>query len=270
MKNFLNKIHFIILLMFFFSCKNDADNFIGNPENNYPDNAEGAYEDMLTPAFYQDTKDGSFRIEVNKFVYFSRNEVFHHPFMDADSNVPDIVISEIGKFGAGKGPQGISEHHPAVDIYLKGGITKHNIYAAYDGIIKTEKDGGIYRHYISLTKDIIDDDGKSLGKIVTIYGHVDLDLDEQESVEMNGQTVKKGDLISKNLYAGTMGGPHLHFETRYYRPDDAGDEKFYGFIPLGGSDVLTEPSAGSWTYGFWDPEHGYGYANPKNHGFTFY
>ena len=76
---------------------------------------------------------------------------------------------------------------------------------------------------------------------------------------------------AKHLYSGTRGGPHLHFEIRYYRSEDTGNETFYGnSIGPGGSSDLTEPSAGSWSYGYWNPDIGYGFGNPKNHGLFFY
>ncbi len=71
-----------------------------------------------------------------------------------------------------------------------------------------------------------------------------------------------GDLISKNLWSGTCGGPHLHFEIRYYRPADNGTEEFYGFRE-------SVPGAGDWPYGKWDPDVGYGFGDPKSHGLSF-
>ncbi len=70
---------------------------------------------------------------------------------------------------------------------------------------------------------------------------------------------KAGDLISKHLYEGTRGGPHLHFEIRYYRPTDNGTEEFYGFRQ-------SAPGAGDWPNGRWDPDHGYGFGPPASHG----
>ncbi len=39
--------------------------------------------------------------------------------------------------------------------------------------------------------------------------------------------------------------------------------EYYGWF--GASPDFTEPSAGSWSYGYWDPNIGYGYANPENY-----
>lgn len=69
-------------------------------------------------------------------------------------------------------------------------------------------------------------------------------------------------MISKNLWSGTRGGPHLHFEIRYYRPADNGTEEFYGFRE-------SVPGAGDWPYGKWDPDVGYGFGDPKSHGLSF-
>lgn len=65
-----------------------------------------------------------------------------------------------------------------------------------------------------------DDQRTVIGQMVTIYGHLDLTLDEADNIFMDGQTVHQGDIVSKHLYSGTTGGPHLHFETRFYRPAD--------------------------------------------------
>ena len=173
--------------------------------------------------------------------------------------------TERGKFGAGIGRTQIVQYHPAIDMYMENGNTEVNIYAAHDGYVRIYRNAPKYRHFISITKDISDDSGKLLGKVVTIYGHVDLDLDSSQNIIIKNKQVHKGDLISKNLYHDTRGGPHLHFEVRYYRPSDNGDEEFYRFEDVEGKNIFTEPSAGQWEYGFWDPDTGYGYANPDNH-----
>jgi len=90
-------------------------------------------------------------------------------------------------------------------------------------------------------------------------------LDAADDLFVDGQYVKQGDLVSKHLYSGTRGGPHLHFEIRYYRPGDEGNEEFYKFVGPSGSDQYTMESTGSWSYGYWDPNVGYGFGNPKNH-----
>jgi hypothetical protein len=99
---------------------------------------------------------------------------------------------------------------------------------------------------------------------VTLYAHIDLDLDSADNLILSGKSVKQGDLISRHLYSGTVGGPHLHFEIRYYRPGDKGNEEFYG-VPGFGNNTLTDPSAGSWSYGYWNPSVGFGFGNPMNH-----
>ena len=137
------------------------------------------------------------------------------------------------------------------------------MYASFSGDITTYRDAPKYRDYLSITKDIEDSLGNILGKMVAIYAHIDLNLDSLDSILLNGQAVNQGDIVSKHLYSGTLGGPHLHFEIRYYLPTDVGDEEFYGWS--GGSNTFTEPSSGSWSYGYWDPNIGYGFANHVNH-----
>ena len=54
--------------------------------------------------------------------------------------------------------------------------------------------------------------GKFLGKLVTVYAHIE--LNEADGLLLEGKLVQKGELLSNHLYSGTMGGPHLHFEVR--------------------------------------------------------
>ena len=225
--------------------------------------------DMLTPAYYYSDTDVSFIENVNQFLSFVQQEQFHHPLENELGQTPGFTVPFMGKFGAGKGPTGTEQHHPAVDLHVENNATNVNIYAAHDGFATTIKDADKYRQYVSITKDIVDDSGKLIGKLVTLYAHVDLDLDEAESLNMNDKQVKKGDIISTHLYSGTVGGPHLHFEIRYYRPDEVGNETFYGFSSPG-SPKLTQSSAGNWSYGVWDPNVGYGFGDPKSHGLDFY
>ena len=237
--------------------------FTGNPV------ISNVYPDMLTPAYY--SVDGSpSSDEVNTFLYYAQKEIFHHPLENDFGQIPQFHVSAYGFFGAGKGPTGTSQHHPAVDIYLAQSENDVMIYAAHDGHTATYRDALKYRNYLSITQNIEDHNGHIVGKIVTLYAHIDLDLDEQDNIYLDGQYVNKGDIVSKNLYSGTMGGPHLHFEIRYYRPEELGTESFYGFAGPLGSDVFIEPSAGYWPYGYWDPYTGYGFADPKNHGIFLY
>jgi murein DD-endopeptidase MepM/ murein hydrolase activator NlpD len=224
----------------------------------YPNNEEGQYEDMLTPEYYNTANGGAFRLEVNKFVHFARQLPFQHPFEDSLGQIPGYNVQR--SFGDGIGPGGTGSHHPAFDYYLRRS-TQVNMYAAHDGVVSISRDVSRYRHSLSITTDIKDSLHQTIGKMVTIYAHIDLDLDSTDHIHVDGQYVNKGDLVSKHLYAGTMGGPHLHFEIRYYRPNDSGLEDFYG----GKVGENTAPSSGSWTYGFWNPSSGYGFAHPLNH-----
>ena len=233
--------------------------------NQYPENEAGIYEDMLTPEYYHAEKGTSFRNQINAFVFFARQIPFQHPLSDLSGNIPEHHTPFWGKFGAGKGPTRTEQHHPAKDIHVGKRETKVNLYAAHEGVVHIFRDAPKYRHYLSITKSVTNDKDSLLGKIVSIYAHLDLDLDSAQHINLEGKTVKKGELISKNLYAKTVGGPHLHFEIRYYRNTDTGDEEFYGFKGMPGTKAFWQKSAGSWTFGVWNPDVAYGYANPDNY-----
>ncbi|MDF7822964.1 M23 family metallopeptidase [Pontiellaceae bacterium B12227] len=210
--------------------------------------------DMMTPAYYT----GNLKGEADVFLSACQQIHMHHPLENPEGRMPDYRIPRWGAFGAGKGPTRTEQHHPAEDLHIGQRETAVELYAAHDGIISTVRDAPKYRHYISITKIITDPDGRELGKLVTLYGHVDLDLDEAAGLNLNGKTVKAGELISKHLYGQTRGGPHLHFEIRYYRPTDRGTEEFYS---MNGS----VPGAGEWPKGRWDPDTGYGFGLAENH-----
>ena len=210
--------------------------------------------DMLTPGYY----NGELKKETDVFLAACHAVKMHHPLENPKGKTPDYTVPFFGTFGAGKGPSRTEQHHPATDLKVEGGETDVELFAAHDGVLSTVRDAPKYRHYISITKTITDADGNELGKLVTLYGHVDLDLDEKDGLELNGKQVKSGELISKNLWSGTRGGPHLHFEIRYYRPDDSGTEEFYSF-------KQTQPGSKEWPYGKWDPDCGYGFGEPESH-----
>jgi murein DD-endopeptidase MepM/ murein hydrolase activator NlpD len=233
-------------------------------QTDFSDNESGLYEDMLTPEYYS-SDVAEFRSEVKKFLYYARQIRFYHPLEVSEGLIPSVSTPFIGQFGAGKGPTGTEQHHPAVDMHVGDDEVNLSIYAAFDGYISTFKDAAKYRDFISLTTEVKDENNNVLGKIRVIYAHVDLLLDESENIALEGKFVQKGELISKHLYAGTVGGPHLHFEIRYYRPGEQANEDFYGSIFPGVPTEFTEPSSGSWDYGFWNPDVGYGFAHPENH-----
>jgi len=134
------------------------------------------------------------------------------------------------------------------DLHVGSAETDDQLFAAHDGVVSVYRDADKSRHYLAITKDV---------------AHIDLDLDEAEGLVMDGRTVAKGDLVSRNLYSGTVGGPHVHFVIRYYREGNNVDEEFYG------GPLYSEPSSGPWQYGYWDPQTGYGFAHPSNHGLEF-
>ncbi len=262
-------LYLLMFLIFTFSngCEKEDNGLIDEEVDQKIDEEIYSMDtlDMLSPAYYLSSTEASFIESISQFVSFAQEDDFHHPLENEMGEIPDFNIPSNGEFGAGKGPTFTEQHHPAADLHVGNRATDVNLYAAYDGYLTTVKDSDKYRHYISLATDIFDDQGQSIGKMVSLYAHVDLDLDEAESMNMNGQLVEKGDLISRNLYSGTVGGPHLHFEIRYYRSGEAGDEVFYGYKNPERPN-LTEPSAGSWMYGVWDPNVGYGFGDPVSHG----
>jgi murein DD-endopeptidase MepM/ murein hydrolase activator NlpD len=227
--------------------------------------------DMLTPVYYEAGSADTLRTQVDTFLTSARKERFHHPLRNERGQIPRFNVWPMGRFGAGKGPGGDKQHHPAVDFYVGNRETKVTLHAAHDGRVSTFRDAPKYRHYLAITKDVTDDAGAALGKIVTIYGHLDLDLDESDGLPLNGAIIRKGDVVSRHLYSGTRGGPHLHLEIRYYRAGDKGTEAFYGFRFPGNRDSnLTKKSAKPFSYGYWNPHVGYGFADPRNHGITCY
>lgn len=221
------------------------------------------YMNMLTPAYYVSTIATPFKNEVDQFISEVQQIEFSHPLGSSEER-PNYVVKT--KFGDEKGIGSATQYHPAVDMYVGNSVTNVNLYAAHEGIVTTARDVEKYRQYIAITKEIKDDNNVLIGKLVTLYAHIDLDLDEVESLYQEGDYVSKGTLISKHLYTETVGGPHLHFEVRYYRATDVGNEEFYG--AYGGD--FTEASAGFWEYGYWSPTVGYGYANSKNHQLFLY
>ncbi len=229
----------------------------------YQENEEGEFQDMLTPAYYNADAGDPFRNEINRAIYYFQREPLHHPLQDGTNAVPEVTVQAV--FGSTKG-RPPAQYHPAVDMHVGTAETAVELFAVHDGIVATYRDALKYRHYLSISKTIVDDNGQPIGMLVTLYAHLDLDLDEADGLFLDGQTVNQGDLVSKHLYSDTVGGPHLHFEMRYYRPGDTGEENFYGIIGAN----LAEPSAGPWIYGKWDPSVGYGFGDPKNHGLVFY
>ena len=211
--------------------------------------------DMMTPAYY----NGNLKAEADAFLAICQTVQMHHPLENPEGCSPDYTLPGWGAFGAGKGPTRTEQHHPAVDFQVGRRQTEVELYAAHDGVISIVRDAPKYRHYISITKTITDQKGRELGKLVTLYGHIDLDLDQADGLNLDGKIVQAGDLLSKHLYEGTRGGPHLHFEIRYYRPADRGTEEFYGFRG-------SVPGAGEWPKGRWNPDFGYGFGLPASHG----
>ena len=262
----LISISAILFLLLINSCKKEEEitTETSTPTIVYPNNEDATHQDFLTP-FYYNTTNKSLRTEINRFIYFTQKENLHHPLKNSIGQIPANNVPTNGKFGAKKGTTN-SQHHAAHDLHLTmSNDSVVNVYASHEGIINTYKNAPKYRHYLSITKEVKNDKNEIIGKLVTIYAHLDLDSNESNGLHLNGTTINKGDLISKYLYSGTVGGPHLHFEIRYYKSNELGTENFYG---LGAS--FTEPSAGIWLYGKWDTSTGYGFGDARNHGLSFY
>ena len=247
----------IIILLFgfiFFSSNSFSQN--------YPNNEDGQFQDMLTPAYYNAPNGDDFRNDLNCFFRFARLVPFQHPL---ENPLGEISIYNVHRaFGDEISQNGIVlQHHPATDMYIGNAESEVELFASIDGYVETFQDAPKYRDYLTISKNVEDSVGNIVGKIVVFYGHIDLDLDISDGLSLNGQSVNKGDTISKHLYSETMGGAHLHFEIRYYKPSDIGNEDYYGWA--GGSSAYTEPSSGPWSYGYWDTNFGYGFANAENH-----
>ena len=260
------RLIFISILLIIISCKKEENKTQENTISTitYPNNEDATYQDFLTP-FYYNTSNTNLRTEINTFVHFSQLENLHHPLENNFGQTPTINVPTNGQFGARKGVTNF-QHHAANDLHLtSSNDSVVNIYASHGGMIKTFKNSTKYRHYLSITKEIENDKNSIIGKLVTIYAHLDLDSNESNGLNLNGTIINKGDLISKYLYAGTVGGPHLHFEIRYYNSNELGTEDFYG---MGTS--YTEQSAGIWLYGKWNTAVGYGFGDSRNHGLIFY
>ena len=217
-------------------------------------------DDVFTPDYY--STNSSLKSSIDSLVLNANSIVFQNPFQDNSGSKPSYSIALNGNFGTGKGPNSTGEHHTGTDYHLNSSnLTSVNLYAVHDGIIYTTKSSSKYRHYLSITKTITDPNGTTLGKLVSIYAHIDLDLDETAGLNLNGSSVVKGQLVSKNLYSGTTGGPHLHFEIRYSRPNDNPSTDFYGGI--GTDSSFISKSTGPWQYGYWNPNMGYGFSNSE-------
>ena len=251
---------FLVLLNFTSSCNTDeTTNTTSTIETDYEINENSAFQDFLTPNYYNQVNT-TLRNDINKLIHFIRLENYQHPFQETDGTLSPHSINR--EFGTGIGLNGTSQHHPATDLHPDNSANV-NLYAAHDGIINTYRNNPKYRHHLTITKEIKDADDNSIGKLVSIYAHIDLDLDESQLLFLDGVSIQKGELISKNLYSGTMGGAHLHFEIICYRNSEIGNEEFYSWE---NNSTFTNPSLGIWTYGYWNPNFGYGFINPTNLG----
>ena len=255
---------FTVIFFFGYGCSQENSTIISDETTDNQNTYESIYDDMLTPAYYLTSTEASFKNEVNQFLSSVHQEEFVHPLKGLTGELPNFEVRK--EFGGTRGFEASTQYHPAIDIHVGNTDTNVLLYAAHEGYISIARDVDKYRQYVAITKEIEDDNGNIIGKLFTIYAHVDLDLDAPEYLYEEGDYISKGALISKHLYSETVGGPHLHFEVRYYRATDIGNETFYG----GNIGDLTQASAGNWLYGYWNPTVGYGFGNPKNHELFLY
>ena len=256
--NQLTSYLILITLIALTSCKKeDTTNPIEEPL--YENNENETFQDFLTPNYYN-ANENNLRDAIDNLIHFARLEDYQHPFQNPNGIIAPYTMKR--SFGTGIGMGGTSQHHPAIDLHPDN-TSSIAMYAAHEGLINTYIDSPKYRNYLTVTKEIKDSENRSIGKLVSLYAHIDLDLDENQSLLLNGIYVNKGDLISENLHSGTKGGPHLHFEIRFYKNSEIGNEDFYNWQNTGN---YTTQSAGIWSYGYWNPTIGYGFGNPQNFG----
>ncbi len=215
-----------------------------------------ANKDMLHPDYYS---SADFKTEADAALCLIRQESFGFP-LDPGYQ---YTLAPAGAFGADKGTPPSTEH-PAIDLYPPANSTDTamNIYAIHAGYVSLHSNVLKYGNYIGVTSDVPDGSGKVAAKLETLYAHVDLTA----SNLIEGQYVNKADLLVPQLTGTTVGGPHLHLESRLYRATDLGTEDYYGQLTAG----RTLPSLSSdYPLGYWTPNVGYGFVNPVNLGFSF-
>jgi len=233
--------------------------------------------DMLNPQYYNSSKSSSFRKEVNKFVHFARDQ---YQMMDPLYYSDSYTVSS--EFMEDRG----SKLHAGVDLApLPGEYVSYSdwqaydmpeewgywVNAAHDGYMKVRRELQGYGQSIYISDTVFDDRNKAIGKVTTVYGHLDKDyMDEYAGWDNEGDYVNEGYEIGYMGNTGTSSGAHLHFEIRYYKPGANGTETYYGSTSAGG-----RSRDGSHNYngvafkGYWNDSYGYGYGNPTNHGLPF-
>ncbi len=216
---------------------------------------------MLTPAYYPAPDGDTFRNEINKFVHFARLVPFQHPLEDSVGQIPSYIIKRA--FGDGIGLNGTAQHHPAIDLHVENGNTLVNMYAAHEGYVKTYRDAAKYRHYLSIEKNIEDSIGNVIGKMGHCMHTLNWIWTRLIIWFLTDNLCIKETLFQNICIQEHWAARIFILKIRYYRPADADDKAFYG--RAGASPDFTEPSAGSWSYGYWHPDIGYGFANTENY-----
>jgi len=138
-------------------------------------------------------------------------------FQDQDSEIPNrspfdtnAKVKITAKFGMRMHPiLKYKKMHTGVDISAKKGTP---IYATADGFVTYAKDDGDWGNHVQI---------KHSDKYITTYAHLN------DFRVLNGELVKKGQLIGHVGTTGKSMGPHLHYEV--YEDGKAIDpEKFIG------------------------------------------
>lgn len=138
-------------------------------------------------------------------------------FQDQDSEIPNrspfdtnAKVKITAKFGMRMHPiLKYKKMHTGVDISAEKGTP---IYATADGFVTYAKDDGDWGNHVQI---------KHSDKYITTYAHLN------DFRVLNGEFVKKGQLIGHVGNTGKSMGPHLHYEV--YEDSKAIDpEKFIG------------------------------------------
>jgi len=141
---------------------------------------ESDFKGVLTPKYYQPGND-ELKDEIDNFLSYARKVKFFHPLNDIQDEKTTPIV---GHLGSKKQLPGMCDrHHPAMDMHPT--TTEVNIYAAHDGYLTRNTYQEIDRHILTILRDIADNDGNLIGKLVTIYLHLNLDKDPADFIDIN-------------------------------------------------------------------------------------
>ncbi|MEW5767798.1 MAG: M23 family metallopeptidase [bacterium] len=189
---------------------------------------------LMHPKYYK--KDGAkFAAQAEKAIEAAKKIKFYYP------------VSQYNRITSGFRWLRGTKVHAGVDVKVGEGTP---VMAAHEGIVTyTGKISG-YGNAVYLTDSINDDNGKPVGKLTTVYGHLRLKdgVLPAEQAKLN-YSYSEGNLIGLSGNTGVSTGPHLHFEVRYLKPNATG--------------YANVAEKGGWT------DYGFCYANPAVHGLNW-